>query len=83
MELAGLGSLFWLVRGTIRAMAALGKWEFTMAKLQGKTPEERREETRRRWEAKEAEREGLLVNDPGIRAKGRRFIDNYLRGVSR
>ena len=54
-----------------------------MAKLRGNTPEERREETRRRWEAKEAEREGLSVDDPGIRAKGQRFIGNYVRKMSR
>ena len=53
-----------------------------MAKLRGNTPEERREETRRRWEAKEAEREGLSVADPGIRAKGQRFIGNYVRKIS-
>lgn len=61
---------------------AFGKWESTMAKLRGNTPEERREETRRRWEAKEAEREGLSVDDPGIRAKGQRFIGNYVRKIS-
>ena len=65
----------------MRVIAALGKREFTMAKLRGNTPEERLEETRRRWEAKEAEREGLSVDDPGIRAKGQRFIGNYVRKI--
>ncbi|MHB1526525.1 MAG: hypothetical protein ACYCZN_09630 [Candidatus Dormibacteria bacterium] len=54
-----------------------------MAKVRGNTPEERREETRRRWEAKEAEREGLSVDDPGIRTKGQRFIRNWVRNISR
>ena len=53
-----------------------------MARLRGNTPEERQEEMRRRWEVEEAEREGLSVDDPGIRTKGQRFIGNFVRKVS-
>lgn len=72
-----------LIRGTIRIVTPLGTQEIRMARLRGNTPEERQEEIRRRWEAKEAEREGLSVDDPGIREKGQRFIGNYVRKISR
>jgi len=41
------------------------------------------EQIRRRWQDNEAEREGLPVHNPSIRAKGQRFIDNYIRRLSR